>query len=63
MKWEKMLLELKNNRKRKDSAVFGSALLCFNLNKSYWGDNAIVKSIFDMPIDLVGYISFFKNVL
>lgn len=40
-------------------AVFGSALLFFNLNKEYWGDNEIVKSIFDMPVDLFIYMLVF----
>ena len=39
--------------------VFGSAFLFFNLNKSYWGDNMIVSSIFDMPIDLLLYMLLF----
>lgn len=40
-------------------AVFGAALLCFNLNKSYWGDNMIVSSIFDMPPLLLGFMLIF----
>lgn len=40
-------------------AVFGAALLCFNLNKSYWGDNMIVSSIFDMPPSLLGFMLIF----
>lgn len=40
-------------------AIFGSALLLFNLNRSYWGDNPIVNSIFDMPPELVGYMLVF----
>ena len=36
--------------------VFGSALLCFSLNRSYWGDNPIVSSIFDMPTALFFYM-------
>lgn len=40
-------------------AVFGSALLCFNLNKEYWAENPIVSSIFDMPIDLFLYMLVF----
>ncbi len=40
-------------------AVFGSALLCYNLNKSYLGDNAIFSSIFDMPVDLFVYMLVF----
>ncbi len=40
-------------------AVFGSALLFFNLNRSYWGDNEIIGSIFDMPPELVSYMLVF----
>lgn len=40
-------------------AVFGAALICFNLNKSYWGDNMIVNSIFDMPLSLFGFMLIF----
>lgn len=40
-------------------AVFGAALLYFNLNKSYWGDNMIVSSIFDMPPSLLGFMLIF----
>ena len=40
-------------------AIFGSALLCFNLNKSYWGEGGIMASIFDMPVDLFVYMLIF----
>ncbi len=40
-------------------AVFGSALICFRLNASYWENNAIVRSIFDMPIELFVYMLIF----
>ena len=40
-------------------AVFGAAVLGFNLNKAYWGDNMIVSSIFDMPTSLLGYMLVF----
>ena len=40
-------------------AVFGSALVCFNLNKAYWGDAGVMASIFDMPIDLFVYMLIF----
>lgn len=40
-------------------AIFGSALLFYNMNSSYWGDNQIVKSIFDMPVDLFLYMLLF----
>ncbi len=40
-------------------AVFGTALLCFSLNKSYWGENMIINSIFNMPPALLGYMLIF----
>ena len=40
-------------------AVFGSALIFYNLNKSYWGDNAIIDSIFNIPPELFVYMLVF----
>ncbi len=40
-------------------AVFGSALLFYNLNKSYWGDNVIIDSIFNIPPELLVYMLVF----
>ena len=40
-------------------AVFGSALIFYNLNKSYWGDNMIVDSIFNIPPELLGFMLIF----
>ena len=40
-------------------AVFGSALLFYQLNKSYWGDNPIVDSIFNIPPELLVYMLVF----
>ena len=40
-------------------AVFGSALVFYNLNKTYWGDNAIVDSIFNIPPELFAYMLVF----
>lgn len=40
-------------------AIFGSALLFYNINKSYWGDNGIVDSIFNIPPELFGYMLVF----
>lgn len=40
-------------------AVFGSALVFYNVNKSAWDNNAIVQSIFDIPIDLFIYMLVF----
>ena len=41
------------------TAVFGSAFLFFNLNKSFWADNTISTSIFDMPLELLAYMLIF----
>ena len=41
------------------SAIFGSALLFYNVNESYWGDNMIVDSIFNIPPELFGFMLVF----
>ena len=41
------------------TAVFGSALLFFSLNRSYWEGNQIIASIFDMPAMLFVYMLIF----
>ena len=40
-------------------AVFGAALLFYQLNKSYWGGNIIVESIFNIPPALLVYMLVF----
>ena len=40
-------------------AVFGSALFFYNVNKSYWGDNGIIDSIFNIPPELFAYMLVF----
>ena len=40
-------------------AIFGSALLFYNVNKSYWGNNGIIDSIFNIPTDLFVYMLVF----
>lgn len=40
-------------------AVFGSALLFYNVNLSAWGDNQIIASIFNIPVDLFLYMLLF----
>lgn len=40
-------------------AVFGTALLCYSINQSYWAGNEIVASIFDMPLSLFLYMLIF----
>lgn len=39
--------------------VFGSSFLFFHLNQSYWGSNGIIRSVFDMPADLLLYMFLF----
>ena len=40
-------------------AIFGSALLLYNINKEYWGGNEIVDSFFNIPPELFGYMLVF----
>lgn len=40
-------------------AVFGSAYLFYNMNKSMWGNNPIITSLFDMPLYLLAYMLIF----
>jgi len=40
-------------------AIFGSALVFYNLNKSYWGDNMIIDSIFNIPPELLVFMLVF----
>ena len=40
-------------------AIFGSALLFYHLNKSYWGGNMIIDSIFNIPPELLVYLLVF----
>ena len=39
--------------------IFGSSIFFYNLNESYWEDNQIVSSIFDMPVSLLVYMLVF----
>lgn len=39
--------------------VFGSALLFYHLNESYWGDNMIIESLFNIPPELLGFMLVF----
>lgn len=41
------------------TAIFGSSLVFYHLNKGYWGDNAIVESIFNIPPELLVYMLVF----
>ncbi len=40
-------------------AVFGSAMLFYNMNQSQWEGNMVIASIFDMPLYLLGYMMVF----
>ena len=40
-------------------AVFGSALIFYNLNLEYWQDNTLVQSIFSIPPELLMYMLIF----
>ncbi len=39
--------------------VFGSAMLFYNINREYIGDNMIIDSIFNIPPELIGYMLVF----
>ena len=40
-------------------AVFGSAVLFYNINKSHWGDNMIIDALFNIPPELFVYMLMF----
>ncbi len=40
-------------------AVFGSAILFYNINQAQWEGNVIVASVFDMPLNLLVYMLIF----
>ena len=40
-------------------AIFGSALVFYNINKSAWDDNMIIQSIFNIPVDLFVFMLVF----
>lgn len=40
-------------------AIFGSALIFYQLNKGFWGDNMIVQSIFNIPLELLVFMLVF----
>ena len=40
-------------------AIFGSAVLFYAINKSYWGDNFLINSIFNIPPELLVYMLVF----
>lgn len=40
-------------------AVFGSALVFYNINRSAWGNNMIIESVFNIPVTLFIYMLVF----
>lgn len=41
------------------AAVFGSALVLYNLNEAFWQDNPLVQSLFNIPPELFVYMLVF----
>ena len=41
------------------AVIFGTAFLCFNLNKEYWDEFGIISAIFDIPFELIIYMIVF----
>lgn len=41
------------------AAIFGSAIVFYNINKEYWSDNEIIKSIFEIPGEIFAYLLLF----
>lgn len=39
--------------------IFGTAVLFFEINKSYWGENRLILSLFAIPPELLGYMLVF----
>lgn len=40
-------------------AIFGSAFVSYNINKSYFENNAVMNTLFNFPASLVGYLLIF----
>lgn len=40
-------------------AIFGSAFISYNINKSYFETNAVINTLFNFPASLVGYLLIF----
>lgn len=41
------------------TAIFGSAFISYNINKSYFETNAVINTLFNFPAPLVGYLLIF----
>ena len=42
------------------TVVFGSALLAYNINKDAWGNNDIIRSLFNIPVKMLAYMLVFS---
>ena len=42
------------------TVVFGSALLAYNINKDAWGNNDIIRSLFNIPVEMLAYMLVFS---
>ena len=40
-------------------AVFGSAIAFYKINEEHWGNNPLISSIFNMPLELLGFMLVF----
>lgn len=41
------------------TAIFGTAFISYNINKSYFETNAVINTLFNFPASLVGYLLIF----
>ena len=41
------------------AAIFGSAFISYNINKTYFETNAVINTLFNFPASLVGYLLIF----
>ena len=41
------------------TAIFGAAFISYNINKSYFENNAIITTLFNFPASLIGYLLIF----
>ncbi len=41
------------------TAIFGSAFISYNINKSYFETNAVINTLFNFPASLIGYLLIF----
>lgn len=41
------------------TAIFGSSIIFYQMNKGYWGNNMIIDSVFNIPPELLAYMLLF----